>query len=67
MASNDFGAVLHMAHRMKGVGEPYGFPAISLLGIDIDQAAQKPDKARLVQLLAQYAHYLDNVRVSTEV
>jgi len=63
VASSDLAAVLHIAHRMKGVGEPYGFPAISLLGVDFDRAAKKPDQRKLVELVKQYASYLASVRI----
>lgn len=63
VAIHDLAAVLHIAHRMKGVGEPYGFPLISLLGVDLDGAAQKADRRRLLDLIRQYASYLGSVRI----
>lgn len=63
VATHDLATVLHIAHRMKGVGEPYGFPAISLLGVDFDVAAQKADRRKLAELLKQYASYLGSVRI----
>lgn len=64
VAASDLAAVLHIAHRMKGVGEPYGFPAISLLGVDFDRAAQKADQRKLLELVKQYARYLGSVRIT---
>ena len=64
VASNDLAAVRAIAHQMKDVGGPYGFAAISLIGADIDQAAQRPDKRRLLDLVQEYAGYLSRVRFS---
>lgn len=63
VATHDFGTVLHIAHRMKGVGEPYGFPTISLIGVDLDGAVQRADMRRLLALVRQYATYLGSVRI----
>jgi HPt (histidine-containing phosphotransfer) domain-containing protein len=64
IASNDLVAVRHIAHQMKDAGGPHGFAAISLIAADIDQAAQRPDKRRLVDLVQEYASYLSRMRVS---
>src|SRR4051812_27079893 len=63
-AASGFATVLHIAHRMKGVGEPYGFPGVSLLGVDFDRAAQKPDLRKLDELVRQYESYLGSVRIT---
>lgn len=63
VATHDFATVLHIAHRMKGVGEPYGFPTISLIGVDLDGAVQRADMRRLLELVRQYATYLGSVRI----
>lgn len=63
VAVHDFATVLHIANRMKGVGEPYGFPTISLLGVDLDGAVQRADKRRLLELVKQYTTYLASVRI----
>ena len=64
IASNDLATVRHIAHQMKDAGGPYGFAAISLIAADIDQAAQRPDKRRLVDLVQEYASYLSRMRVT---
>ena len=63
VATRDFATVLHIDHRMKGVGEPYGFPTISLIGVDLDGAVQRADMRRLLELVKQYATYLGGVRI----
>jgi hypothetical protein len=62
VASNDLAAVRDIAHQMREVGGPYGFAAISLIGADLDQAAQRPDKRRLLDLVQEYAGYLSRMR-----
>jgi HPt (histidine-containing phosphotransfer) domain-containing protein len=64
VATHDFATVLHIAHRMKGVGEPYGFPTISLIGVDLDGAVERADMRRLLELVKQYVDYLNSVRIS---
>ena len=49
---------------MKEAGGPHGFAAISLIAADIDQAAQRPDKRRLVELVQEYASYLSRMRIT---
>lgn len=64
IASNDLATVREIAQQMKDAGGPYGFAAISLIGADIDQAAQKPDKRRLLDLVQEYASYLSRMRIT---
>ena len=64
IASNDLVTVRQIAQQMKNAGGPYGFAAISLIAADIDQAAQRPDKRRLVELAQEYASYLSRMRVT---
>jgi hypothetical protein len=64
VASNDLAAVRHIARQMREVGGPYGFAAISLIAADLDLAAQRPDKRRLVDLVQEYASYLSRVRIT---
>ncbi len=62
VASNDLAAVRDIAHQMREVGGPYGSAATSLTGADLDQAAQRPDKRRLLDLVQEYAGYLSRMR-----
>src|SRR5690242_4998401 len=63
VGANDFAAIRRIARRMRAAGSPYGFAAISLISDDIDQAAQQPDKRKLIELVAEYARYLSRMRV----
>ena len=65
-AAGDMEAILNIAHRMKGVGEPYGFLGVSTLGAEFHRAADQGDGRTLVSLVARYATYLREVRVSFE-
>lgn len=52
-----------LGHRMKGVGNSYGFERISVLGRIIEEAAQTKDRSALERCLAEYAEYLARVNV----
>ena len=60
----DFEALRHLGHRMKGLGEPYGFPRISALGSRIEQSAREARSTSLASLVEQYADYLSNVQIT---
>ena len=62
VASNDLATVRRIARRMKDAGGPHGFAAISLIADDIDQAAQRPDRRKLLDLVQEYASYLSRMR-----
>lgn len=59
----DFAEIARLGHRMKGVGEPYGFSAVSLLGGQIQDAARASDSGALALRVAEYADYMARVRV----
>ena len=63
LAAGDFEQMARLGHRMKGVGEPYGFERVSDLGRLIHEAAGSRDAAALANLIAEYADYLARVRV----
>ena len=63
LAAADFQQVLHLSHRMKGVGECYGFPDISAIGARIAESANLENRDAIARLLLSYAQYLDGVRI----
>jgi HPt (histidine-containing phosphotransfer) domain-containing protein len=63
LAKRDFDELLHLSHRMKGVGYWYGFPQVSILGTRIEASAGARDTKALEALMARYADYLKNVHV----
>lgn len=60
----DFGELAHLSHRMKGVGDWYGFPDVSKIGAQIERSAQAKDRKSLTSLLARYRTYLGAVRIT---
>ena len=63
LAAGDYEQLGRLGHRMKGVGEPYGFDMVSALGKQIEADARAGDQAALTQRLAEYADYLARVRI----
>jgi len=64
LEAEDFQALRYLGHRMKGLGEPYGFPRISALGARIEQSAREAEGISLASLIEQYADYLANVQIT---
>jgi len=63
-AKADFEKLQHLSHRMRGVGEPYGFPDVSSIGGEISRSAQHRDEESLTRLLTLYEEYLSNLQIS---
>lgn len=64
VAQADFDTLRHLSHRMRGVGEPYGFPDVSDIGGRIERLARDKDDEALMKLLTHYAEYLGNVHIT---
>jgi HPt (histidine-containing phosphotransfer) domain-containing protein len=62
-AADDLEQMGRLGHRMKGVGEPYGFDKVSSLGKQIEDGAKTGDRAALEERIAEYTDYLARVRV----
>jgi HPt (histidine-containing phosphotransfer) domain-containing protein len=63
LTASDFGQLAQLGHRMKGVGNSYGFAQVSALGKRIEDAAKSSDGATIDASIAEYAEYLANVKV----
>lgn len=63
LAAGDFEQLDRLGHRMKGVGEPYGFDMVSALGREIQLNARAGDGAAVAQRVAEYVDYLARVRI----
>src|SRR6266446_780265 len=63
LAAGDFGKLLHVSNRMRGVGGSYGFPEISTLGARIEASVRSKDTKSLRDLIARYRDYLANVTI----
>jgi HPt (histidine-containing phosphotransfer) domain-containing protein len=66
LAAADFEQLRQLGHRMRGVGNSYGFELVSLLGERIEQGARNSDHAAIDRCIAQYRDYLDRVQISYE-
>src|SRR6185436_5971836 len=66
LAAGDFGQLSQLGHRMKGVGNSYGFEYVSTLGKQIEDDAHKADTAALEARIAEYGDYLSKVLISYE-
>jgi HPt (histidine-containing phosphotransfer) domain-containing protein len=66
LAASDFEQLRQLGHRMKGVGNSYGFKQVSVLGKQIEDNARAGDAAALELALSSYADYLAKVEVTYE-
>ena len=65
-AGGDFEQLQQLGHRMKGVGNSYGFEQVSELGKQIEDGARAGDRAALDARIAEYADYLARVTIVYE-
>jgi len=63
LAGRDMAQLRHLGHRMKGVGNSYGFARVSELGKRIEEAAIAGDASALEACVAEYEGYLAKVKV----
>jgi len=63
LAAGDFEKLSGVGHRMKGVGEPYGFAKVSALGKLIQDRAKNGDHFGLESCINEYADYLPRVQI----
>jgi HPt (histidine-containing phosphotransfer) domain-containing protein len=66
LAAGDFEQMRQLGHRMKGVGNSYGFEMVSQLGKQIEDGAKASDRAALGTRLDEYADYLARVQIVYE-
>jgi len=66
LASADFEQLRQLGHRMKGVGNSYGFEHVSVIGKQIEDGARSGDRAGLEASITGYADYLSKVEVAYE-
>jgi len=66
LSSDDFEQLRQLGHRMKGVGNSYGFAFVSMVGKRVEDAARVPDKAALQACVDEYADYLTKVNIVYE-
>jgi len=66
LEARDFEQLRQLGHRMKGVGNSYGFSKVSELGKSIEDGARSEDRVVLEALIVDYADYLERVQVVYE-
>ena len=66
LAAGDFEQLRQLGHRMKGVGNSYGFAAVSEIGKRVEDGARTRDKAAIDECIAEYSDYLSKVQVVYE-
>jgi HPt (histidine-containing phosphotransfer) domain-containing protein len=66
LAAADFEQLRQLGHRMKGVGNSYGFTRISDIGKVVEDGARSGDRASLQACIAEYQDYLSKVQIVYE-
>ena len=66
LAAADFEQLRQLGHRMKGVGNSYGFARVSDLGKHVEDGARSGDRASLEAAITSYGEYLAKVQVAYE-
>jgi HPt (histidine-containing phosphotransfer) domain-containing protein len=66
LAAADFEQLRQLGHRMKGVGNSYGFERVSTIGRQVEDGARSGDRAALAARIAEYADYLAKIQVVFE-
>ena len=66
LSGGDMEQLRQLGHRMKGVGNSYGFEKVSALGRQIEDGAKAGDRAGLEARIAEYTDYLSRVQVVYE-
>lgn len=66
LAAADFEQLRQLGHRMRGVGNSYGFEHVSLIGKRIEDGARSGDKASLETQIEAYGDYLSKVKIAYE-
>ncbi len=66
LGSGDYEQLKQISHRMKGVGNSYGFAPISKFGKTIEDGARTSDNAAIEACIGDYVDYLQKVQVVYE-
>jgi HPt (histidine-containing phosphotransfer) domain-containing protein len=66
LAAADFEQLRQLGHRMRGVGNSYGFARVSEIGKHVEDGARSGDRALLESSIAQYGEYLAKVQIVYE-
>ena len=66
LGAGDMEQLRQLGHRMKGVGNSYGFELISVLGKQIEDGAKSTDLPGIEACIRRYTEYLARVKVVYE-
>jgi HPt (histidine-containing phosphotransfer) domain-containing protein len=66
VAAGDFEQLRQLGHRMKGVGNSYGFEKVSQLGKQVEDGAKAGDRAVIEASIVEYTDYLARVKIVYE-
>jgi HPt (histidine-containing phosphotransfer) domain-containing protein len=66
LAAGDFDQMRQLGHRMKGVGNSYGFEKVSQLGKQVEDGAKAGDRDGLAACVSEYTDYLTRVQIVYE-
>ena len=66
LASADFDQLRQLGHRMKGVGNSYGFAQVSDFGKHVEDGARSGDRALLEATIVHYKEFLARVQITYE-
>ncbi len=58
LAAQDFALVQRIGHNCKGIGNGYGFPAISEMGACLENAAKGRDSEQVLKMIGDFERYL---------
>ncbi len=64
LACGDFERVARLGHNIKGVAGSYGFQRLSDLGMHLQAAALRKDRAVLESLARQMREHLDRLNIT---
>ncbi len=66
LGAGDMEQLKQLGHRMKGVGNSYGFGPVSDFGKQIEDGARTSDTAGIDACIGSYADYLSRVEITYE-
>ena len=66
LAAGRYDQLSELGHRMRGIGTSYGFDRVSILGGQIEDQARSADRDGLAARIAEYAEYLERVKIVYE-
>ena len=66
LAAADFEQLRQLGHRMKGVGNSYGFAQVSDFGKHVEDGARSGDRALLESTIVRYTEFLSRVQITYE-